>query len=117
MTTSQSPEMSQFRLGRFVVSRLGYGAMRLAGPRCVRPSMSCRTSAFLRTVDNEIILPNGTGAEAFVNAEDIASVAAATLVEPERHVGAAYAQTGPESLTVDEAAQIISAAAGRTIVY
>jgi aryl-alcohol dehydrogenase-like predicted oxidoreductase len=37
MTTSQSPEMSQFRLGRFVVNRLGYGAMRLAGPGVFGP--------------------------------------------------------------------------------
>jgi uncharacterized protein YbjT (DUF2867 family) len=36
---------------------------------------------------------------------------------PERHAGRAYAPTGPESLTLDEAAKIISAAAGRTIVY
>jgi uncharacterized protein YbjT (DUF2867 family) len=56
-------------------------------------------------------------AEAFVNADDVASVAAATLVEPERHAGSAYAPTGPASLTVDEAAQIISAAAGRPIDY
>ena len=31
--------------------------------------------------------------------------------------GSAYAPTGPEALTLDEAAQIISAAAGRTIAY
>jgi uncharacterized protein YbjT (DUF2867 family) len=75
------------------------------------------SETFLKPVDDEIVVPSGTGAEAFVNAEDIASVAAATLAEPERHAGRAYAPTGPESLTLDEAAQIISAAAGRTIVY
>jgi uncharacterized protein YbjT (DUF2867 family) len=68
-------------------------------------------------VEDEIVVPSGMGAEAFVSAEDIASVAAATLAEPERHAGRAYAPTGPESLTLDEAARIISAAAGRTIVY
>jgi uncharacterized protein YbjT (DUF2867 family) len=62
-------------------------------------------------------VPNGTGAEAFVSAEDIASVAAATLREPERHAGRAYVPTGPEALTLDQAATIISAAAGRTIAY
>ena len=75
------------------------------------------SETFLKPVDDEIVVPSGTGAEAFVNAEDIASVAAATLAEPERHAGRAYAPTGPESLTLDEAARIISAAAGRTIVY
>src|SRR5437870_11517418 len=29
--------MSQFRLGRFVVNRLGYGAMRLVGPGAFGP--------------------------------------------------------------------------------
>jgi uncharacterized protein YbjT (DUF2867 family) len=75
------------------------------------------SETFLKPVDDEIVVPGGTGTEAFVNAEDIASVAAATLAEPERHAGRAYAPTGPESLTLDEAARIISAAAGRTIVY
>jgi len=75
------------------------------------------SETFLKPVDDEIVVPGGTGAEAFVDAEDIASVAAATLTEPERHAGRAYAPTGPESLTLDQAAQIISAAAGRTIAY
>jgi len=85
----------------------------------IRPAwfMQNFSETFLKPVDDEIVVPNGTGAEAFVNAEDIASVAAATLAEPERHAGRAYAPTGPESLTLDEAAQIISAAVGRTIVY
>ena len=75
------------------------------------------SETFLKPVNDEIVVPSGTGAEAFVNAEDIASVAAATLAVPERHAGRAYAPTGPESLTLDEAARIISAVAGRTIVY
>jgi uncharacterized protein YbjT (DUF2867 family) len=85
----------------------------------IRPAwfMQNFSETFLKPVDDEIVVPSGTGAEAFVNAEDIASVAAATLAEPERHAGRVYAPTGPESLTLDEAAQIISAAVGRTIVY
>jgi uncharacterized protein YbjT (DUF2867 family) len=75
------------------------------------------SETFLKPVDDEIVVPGGTGTEAFVNAEDIASVAAATLAEPERHAGRAYAPTGPESLTLDQAARIISAAAGRPILY
>jgi uncharacterized protein YbjT (DUF2867 family) len=75
------------------------------------------SETFLKPVEDEIVVPGGPGAEAFVSAEDIASVAAATLAEPERHAGRAYAPTGPESLTLDEAARVISAAAGRPIVY
>ncbi|HJZ28994.1 MAG TPA: NmrA family NAD(P)-binding protein [Streptosporangiaceae bacterium] len=85
----------------------------------IRPAwfMQNFSETFLKPVDDEIVVPGGTGTEAFVNAEDIASVAAATLAEPERHAGRAYAPTGPESLTLDDAARIISAAAGRTILY
>ena len=85
----------------------------------IRPAwfMQNFSETFLKPVDDQIVVPTGTGAEAFVHAEDIASVAAATLAEPGRHAGRAYAPTGPESLTLGEAAQIISAAAGRTIVY
>jgi uncharacterized protein YbjT (DUF2867 family) len=85
----------------------------------VRPAwfMQNFSETFLKPVEDEIVVPSGTGAEAFVSAEDIASVAAATLAEPERHAGRAYAPTGPESLTLDEAARIISAAADRTILY
>jgi uncharacterized protein YbjT (DUF2867 family) len=85
----------------------------------IRPAwfMQNFSETFLKPVDDEIVVPSGTGAEAFVSAQDIASVAAATLAEPERHAGCAYAPTGPEALTLDEAARIISAAAGRTIVY
>jgi len=85
----------------------------------IRPAwfMQNFSETFLKPVSDEIVVPNGTGAEAFVSAEDIASVAAATLCEPERHAGRAYAPTGPEALTLDEAAKIISAAAGRTIAY
>ena len=85
----------------------------------IRPAwfMQNFSETFLKPVNDEIVVPNGTGAEAFVSAEDIASVATATLSKPERHAGRAYAPTGPESLTLKEAAQIISAAAGRTIAY
>jgi len=77
----------------------------------IRPAwfMQNFSETFLKPVDDQIVVPNGTGAEAFVDAE--------TLAEPERHADRAYTPTGPESLTLDEAAQIISVAVGRTIVY
>jgi uncharacterized protein YbjT (DUF2867 family) len=75
------------------------------------------SETFLKPVNDEIVVPCGTGAEAFVNAEDIASVAAATLSDPLRHAGCAYAPTGPDALTFEEAARFISTAVGRKISY
>jgi uncharacterized protein YbjT (DUF2867 family) len=75
------------------------------------------SETFLKPVNDEIVVPCGMGAEAFVNAEDIASVAASTLGDPLRHAGCAYAPTGPEALTFEEAARFISAAVGRKISY
>lgn len=75
------------------------------------------SETFLTPVADEIVVPCGVGAEAFVSAEDIASVAAATLSAPDRHAGRAYAPTGPEALTFEEAAKRISRAVGRHISY
>jgi uncharacterized protein YbjT (DUF2867 family) len=72
---------------------------------------------FLRPVNDQIVVPCGSGTEAFVSAEDIASVAVATLTDPMRHAGRAYAPTGPEALTFGQAAKLISIAAGRPITY
>jgi uncharacterized protein YbjT (DUF2867 family) len=85
----------------------------------IRPAwfMEDFSETFLQPVDDEIVVPAGDGAEAYVSAEDIASVAAATLTDPGRHAGRAYAPTGPQALTMDEAAELISEAAGRTISY
>jgi uncharacterized protein YbjT (DUF2867 family) len=75
------------------------------------------SETFLKPVNDEIVVPCGTGAEAFVSAEDIASVAVATLTDPARHAGRAYAPTGPEALTFEKAARHISTAVGRNITY
>ena len=85
----------------------------------IRPAwfMEDFSETFLRPVNDEIVVPAGDGAEAFVSVEDIAAVAAVTLTEPETHAGRAYAPTGPQALTMAEAAAMISAAAGRTITY
>ncbi|HEV2255261.1 MAG TPA: NmrA family NAD(P)-binding protein, partial [Streptosporangiaceae bacterium] len=85
----------------------------------IRPAwfMEDFSETFLQPVNDEIVVPAGDGAEAFVSVEDIAAVAAVTLTEPETHAGHAYAPTGPQALTMAEAAAMISAAAGRTITY
>ena len=85
----------------------------------VRPAwfMQNFSETFLKPVNDEIVVPCGTGVEAFVDAEDIASVAAFTLSDPVRHSGRAYAPTGPEALTFEQAARVISTAVGRRISY
>ena len=83
----------------------------------VRPAwfMQNFSETFLLPVDDAIVVPTGSGGEAFVDAEDIAAVVAATLAEPKAHAGAEYAPTGPDTLTVGEAADIIGSVTGRTV--
>nr|WSW46972.1 NmrA family NAD(P)-binding protein [Streptomyces sp. NBC_01001] len=69
----------------------------------------------LPVVDGVITVPTAGGAEAFVDAADIAAVAAETLADPDAHAGATYAPTGPEALTVAEVADIIAGVAGRPV--
>ena len=59
-------------------------------------------------VERALVAPSGDDAEAFVVAENIAAVVPATLGDPESHVRAEYAPTGPEPVTMSEAASIIS---------
>lgn len=69
----------------------------------------------LPVVQDMITVPTAGGAEAFVDAADIAAVAVETLVDPDAHAGAVYAPTGPEALTVAEAADIIAGVVGRPV--
>jgi uncharacterized protein YbjT (DUF2867 family) len=75
------------------------------------------SETFLKPAGGAIVVPAGDGAEAFVDAEDIAAVASATLADPQAHIGAQYALTGPEALTISEAAKIISDVSGQAIDY
>ncbi|MFJ9847343.1 hypothetical protein ACIRYZ_44375 [Kitasatospora sp. NPDC101155] len=61
-----------------------------------------------------LALPTGDGRTAFVDAEDIAEVAAAALTE-DRHSGRIYQLTGPRAIGFGEAADLIAAATGRTV--
>ncbi|GHH27358.1 SDR family oxidoreductase [Streptomyces lanatus] len=67
--------------------------------------------------DGVIRGPAGQGRAAFVSHDDIAEAAATVLARPAGHAGAVYDLTGPESLTLDEAAAIVSEVLGRTITY
>jgi uncharacterized protein YbjT (DUF2867 family) len=57
--------------------------------------------------------PAGDGKAGFVAREDVARVAAKILAEPIPHAGFTYNLTGPESLTLAEAAAIITEATGK----
>lgn len=67
--------------------------------------------------DGVIRGPAGQGRAAFVGQDDIADAAAAVLSRPEDHAGVTYDLTGPESLTLDEAAAVLSEQLGRTVTY
>ncbi|MCO6005473.1 NAD(P)H-binding protein [Actinoallomurus purpureus] len=59
-------------------------------------------------------LPTGDGRTPFIDAEDIAEVAASALTE-DRHSGEVYLLTGPRAISFGEAADLIAKATGRTI--
>ncbi|MET9100783.1 SDR family oxidoreductase [Streptomyces antibioticus] len=67
--------------------------------------------------DGVIRGPAGQGRAAFVAQDDIADAAVTVLTRPDDHAGAVYDLTGPESLTLEEAAATLSTALGRTITY
>jgi len=75
------------------------------------------SDTFLRPVDGVITVPTADGSEAFIDAEDIAAVAAETLANPDAHAGAGYALTGPEAITVSEAAEHIAGATGKPVKH
>jgi uncharacterized protein YbjT (DUF2867 family) len=63
-----------------------------------------------------VALPIGDVHEPFIDAEDIAEVAAAALTD-DRHVGETYEVTGPRLLGFADAAASISAATGRDVKF
>ncbi|MFD5461753.1 NAD(P)H-binding protein [Kitasatospora sp. NPDC127059] len=61
-----------------------------------------------------LAMPTGDGRTPFIDAEDIAEVAAAALTD-ERHSGRTYQLTGPRALSLGEATDLITAATGRPV--
>jgi uncharacterized protein YbjT (DUF2867 family) len=86
----------------------------------LRCSFFCQNfseSFFLEPIlAGEVALPLGAVAEPFIDAEDIADVAAAALTD-QRHVGQLYELTGPRALTFACAIGEIAQATGRDIRY
>lgn len=76
------------------------------------------SESFLRdqVVAGEVALPAGNVPAAFLDADDIADVAAAVLTE-DGHVGQLYELTGPRLLTFAEAVKEVATAIGREIRY
>ena len=64
----------------------------------------------------EVVLPLGGMRQVFVDADDIAAVAAAALSE-DGHGGRTYALTGPHALSFAEALGVISAVSGRSVRF
>ena len=75
------------------------------------------SETFLKPVDGVIAVPTDSGSEAFIDVADIAAVAAETLTRPDAHASAAYALTGPEAITVSEAAGVIAEVTGKPIKH
>jgi uncharacterized protein YbjT (DUF2867 family) len=64
--------------------------------------------------DGEIVTATGGGRVAFVDAGDIAAVAAHALADEEPHVGE-YVLTGPEALSYADAAAVLTEVTGRPV--
>lgn len=64
----------------------------------------------------KILLPAGTAKTSFIDARDIAAVAARLLATHDQD-NRDFDLTGPEALDHDEVAHLLSEASGRTIVY
>lgn len=75
------------------------------------------TDDHLPVINGSLCVPSGGGSEAFVDAADIAAVAAETLLNPGAHAGARYALTGPRAITFDDVAATIAAVSGRPVGY
>jgi uncharacterized protein YbjT (DUF2867 family) len=75
------------------------------------------SETFLKPIDGVITVPTSDGAEAFVEVDDIAAVAAATLAHPDAHACAHYAPTGPEAITVSDAADVIADVIGQPVKH
>lgn len=101
------------------VVEAGLAARQAITHAVLRPAwvMQNFTDDHLPVIDGVITAPSSGGTEAFVDADDIAAVAAETLLDPGAHAGARYALTGPRALTFREAADIIAAVAGRPVFY
>ena len=87
----------------------------------IRPSFFTQNLSTTHAADvrdmNRIVVPAGRGRTAFVDTADVAAVATAAVLDPGTHNGRAWTVTGPEALTYDDVAGVLSDVLGRTITY
>ena len=74
------------------------------------------TEAMWTPVDGEILAPVGNGAEPFIDAQDIAEVGAEILAN-RTHARETIAVSGPEALTFEQAASVLTANANAPVRY
>jgi uncharacterized protein YbjT (DUF2867 family) len=96
----------------------------MAGPpgwTILRPGFFAQNlgGAYRRDIafDDRIYLPAGAGRVAFIDARDIAQVAVMAMIEPARHARQIYTLTGPEALSFDEVAALLTTELSRLITY
>ncbi|HEY9855421.1 MAG TPA: SDR family oxidoreductase [Stenomitos sp.] len=95
-----------------VASGIPYTFLR---PGFFMQNLSTTHRAEIRDRDT-LFVPAGKGATSFIDARDIAEVAAKTLTEP-GHEGQTYALTGAEALGYQEVARLLTEVLGRRITY
>ena len=83
----------------------------------LRDNMYLDFFPYLAGQDGVIRGPAGDGRIAAVAQDDIADVAVAVLSAPGDHAGRTYDLTGPEAISLAEAAATITAVTGRTVTY
>jgi uncharacterized protein YbjT (DUF2867 family) len=92
-----------------------------AGWTILRPGFFAQNlaSAYREDIcrDNRIYVPAGAAQVAFIDAHDIAEVAAAALLNPLAHADRTYTMTGPQALSFDAVAALLSSELGRPIHY
>ena len=71
----------------------------------------------MMTVGGAIRGPAGDGRVGAVAQDDVADAAVAVLADPATHAGATYDLTGPEALTLDEVARVVSEVTGSAVRY
>ena len=67
--------------------------------------------------DGRVHVPAGQGRVAFIDVRDLGEVAAIVLADPGAHEGAGYTLTGPEAVTFDDVARVLTQELGRPIRY
>lgn len=61
-------------------------------------------------------MPEGSGADPFLDIDDIADVVVAAL-QDDQHIGQLYELTGPRVVTLEEVATLLTDAIGRPVEY